>query len=509
MSSSLTFGPFTLDPRGKLLFCDGQAVPLGARAAALLQTLLDAKGDPVTKSDLMDHAWPGLAVEESNLAVQIAALRKVLGVRSDGADWIGTVPRVGYRLFRGMASPTEEADPLGGLPALAVLPFTNLSADPDQAYFADGVVDDLITALSRFRSFAVIARNSSFTYRGRAVDVRRIGEELGVRYVLEGSVRRAGNRLRINAQLVDAETGSHLWAQNFDGGVEDIFAVQDEITNGVVAVVGPMIRQAEIERSRIERPESLAAHDLYLRALQQVEKRREPDNVRGLDLLERAIVLDPRNATILATAAMGYEHRVTVGWPSLSADDRARSLELAEAALAIRRDDPSVLSLTGLVFILVGNEHDKGLQLLNLAVTANPNDVQVLTNAGVAHIMGGDLDEAVSHFQKVIRLNPWDSVTAHIGCGHVEMCRGNYEQALDWGSRALAMNSHFAPAHWIYIAANAQLGRMDAAREAVAAYRATTPNTTLATIRNGVRPKYPERVEVLYEGMRASGMPEN
>ncbi len=508
MTGALTFGPFTLDPRERLLFRDGRVVPLGARTAALLEALVAAEGNPVTKSALMDQAWPGLAVEESNLGVQIAALRKTLGTRPDGADWIATVPRVGYRLFRGTAGSSVDADPLGGLPALAVLPFTNLSADPEQEYFADGVVDDLITALSRFRSFAVIARNSSFAYKGRAVDVRRVGEELGVRYALEGSVRRAGNRLRINAQLVDAEIGSHLWAQNFDGGVEDIFSVQDQITDAVVAVVGPMISEAEIERSRRDRPESVAPYDLYLRALHRLRARREPDNALALDLLERAISLDPRNATILATAADGYQHRVTVGWPSLSANDRARALELAHAALAIRRDDPTVLALAAMVLILTGSDHDRGLQLLNLAVTANPNDVQTLTSAGVAHIFCGDLDEAVTHFHKIIRLNPWDSVTALIGRGHVEMCRGNYEAALDWAARAHAMNSDFGVAHWILIASNAHMGRMEAARAAVAAYRATAPGTTLTTIRSGVQAKDPRRLEILYEGMLIAGMPE-
>lgn len=199
-----SFGPFVLDAGRGLLQRDGKSVAIGQRGRALLEALLDAEGGTVTKADLMDRAWPGTIVEEGNLTVQIAALRKSLGTAPDGQEWIATVPRQGYRLIR-PASAAREADAvLSAKPALAVLPFANLSGDPDQDWFADGVVEDIITALSRFRSFAAIARNSSFVYKGRAVDIRQVAKELGVRYVLEGSVRRAGDRLRITAQLVEA-----------------------------------------------------------------------------------------------------------------------------------------------------------------------------------------------------------------------------------------------------------------------------------------------------------------
>ena len=214
----------------------------------------------------------------------------------------------------------------GEFPSVAVLPFQNMSSDPEQEYFADGVVEDLITALSRFKSFAVIARNSSFVYKGRSIDVRQVAKELGVRYVLEGSVRRAGSRLRITAQLVDGATGAHLWANKFDGAVEDIFDVQDKITEGVVAVVEPQIQQAEIKRSRRERPESLAAYDLYLRGLEKLYLDRPEDNATALEILERAIALEPGYAIALAYAAHGYEHRVGMGWPPFGEDDAKRSL---------------------------------------------------------------------------------------------------------------------------------------------------------------------------------------
>ena len=221
----------------------------------------------------MDAAWPGTAVEESNLSVQIASLRKLLGPSPDGGEWIATIPRVGYRFVAepeaAVPAQTQAARSEPVIPSLAVLPFQNLSGDPEQDYFADGVVEDIITALSRFKSFAVIARNSRFVYKGRAVDVRQVAKELGVRYVLEGSVRRAGDRLRITAQLVDGVTGAHLWADKFDGAVEDVFDFQDRITESVATVVEPHIQTAEIERSRRERPRSIAAYDIYLQGAAQ------------------------------------------------------------------------------------------------------------------------------------------------------------------------------------------------------------------------------------------------
>jgi TolB-like protein len=255
---AIAFGPFLLNPDNGTLFRDGELVAIGQRGALLLGALLRSPGEVLTKAELMDAAWPETAIEESNLPVQIASLRKLLGRSPDGGEWIATVPRIGYRFVGELKAtmsahrPAARAETV--LPSLAVLPFHNLSRDAEQDYLADGVVEDIITALSRFKSFAVIARNSSFVYKSRAVDVRQVATELGVRYVLEGSVRRAGDRLRIIAQLVDGTSGAHLWADKFDGVIKDVFEVQDRITDSVVEVLEPQIRRAEIERSRRKPP---------------------------------------------------------------------------------------------------------------------------------------------------------------------------------------------------------------------------------------------------------------
>ncbi|MEX0851746.1 MAG: adenylate/guanylate cyclase domain-containing protein [Bauldia sp.] len=395
----------------------------------------------------------------------------------------------------------------GVLPSLAVLPFQNMSGDPEQDYFADGVVEDLTTGLSRFKSFAVIARNSSFVYKGRAIDVRQVARDLGCRYVVEGSVRRAGSRLRIAAQLIDGGTGSHLWANNFDGTVADIFDMQDRITESVVAVVEPKIQQAEIDRSRRERPESLDAYDLYLRAMAKLGTLRPEDSAAGLALLDRVIAMDPGYARAIAMAAWGYEHRIHMGLPPLGANDEQRCLELARAALAIARDDALILAHCGVILQLVAHDYEQGLLTIKRAVEMNPNDVGCVFFAGVGHLKGGSLDEAMTFFKRATRLDP-SSGPPKSGVAHVHLCLGHYEEALEWAGRSLTINPNFGWTHWVLIAGNMLLGRADEARRALATYRATAPEATLARIRSGQHTKDPHRRDVLVEGLRLAGMPE-
>ena len=394
----------------------------------------------------------------------------------------------------------------GGLPLLAVLPFQNMSGDAEQEYFADGVVEDLITALSRFKSFAVIARNSSFVYKGRAVDVRQFAREVGVRYVVEGSVRRSGNRLRIAAQLLDGTNGAHLWAHNFDGAVEDVFDVQDRITEGVVAVVEPKVQRAEIDRSRRERPESLDAYDLYLRALQKINTSRPDDNAAGLELLDRAIAQEPGYAIALALAANGLQHRLTMGWPAMTDDDEGKCLRLAREALAIGGDDPMVLARCGLVLLLVGHEYDRGLQILKRALAANPNDVLVLSHIGIANVLSGSLDEAVALLHRAIDLSPGDAWSGMTGLAEAHLCLGQYEDALEWAGRSLAENPNFNVTYWILIAAKAHLGRMDEARQELATLQAMAPGVSIARL--GLHAKDQRSNDVITEGLRLAGMPE-
>ena len=395
-------------------------------------------------------------------------------------------------------------------PALAVLPFQNMSADREQDYFADGIVEDIITGLSRFRSFAVIARNSSFVYKGRAVDVRKAASELGVRYVLEGSVRRAGSRLRITAQLIEGETGVHLWAQHFDGSLEDIFDVQDRITENVVGIVEPRVTRAEIQRARRKPPDSLDAYDLYLQAMPDVYAMRPEGNANAIRLLEQAALLDPSFALGVAMAGMAYLARITMQLPGAAAEDRDRCIRHARAALAIGSDDSTVLSNCGFLLLEIGLQYDEGFALLKRAVIENPNHVGALTNIGIACLLSGDLEEGVVHLERAIRLNPNDIGTHWqlTGIAHIRVAQGRYEEALKVASRSLAINNGYDATYWMLIAASAYLGRTDDAHRHLAALQVISPGANLARIRRGQHSRDPHRIDVLIDGMRLAGMPE-
>ena len=506
----VSFGALTFDQQRGTLSKVGNPLNISERAISLLATLIEADGQAVSKTDLMAKAWPGMIVEEGNLTVQIAALRKALGMDAAGNDWIVTVPRVGYRLLAPQIEATKTAEPMV-LPSLAVLPFANLSGDLEQEYFADGVVEDIITALSRFKSFAVIARNSSFTYKGRAVDVRQVASELGVRYILEGSVRRSGSKLRISAQLVDGQSAANLWAQNFDGALDDVFAFQDRIAEGVVSIAEPNIREAEISRSRRERPQSLAAYDLYLKAQAlrwHLASLGEFEEVN--DLLSAALVIEPNNASYLALAAWSLHAPNIGGWEPIAADRRLLCAKYIERALRYAGDDATALSQCSLILSHGLHEYDRGIEIGRRAIDANPNDINAVNHAGVNALHFGDPDDALIYFQRAIRLNPRDVSVAWplTGCAHAEMIKGNFAAALSWAERSFALNPQFIFTYWMLIAANAQLDKIDEARRWLVKFRALNPEVTVTSIRAGQPSKHPSGMAAIVGGLRLAGLPE-
>ena len=286
-----SFGRFRLDVDRRELTCDGVRVQLGSRALDILCALACANGEIVSKDKLMSRVWPDIAVEEGNIHVHVSALRKALEDGKDAQTYVVTVPGRGYRLvgLQPVSSISRSSDARKSLtvpdrPSIAVLPFSNLSCDPDQEYFADGIVEEITTALSRIRWLFVIARNSSFVFKGRAVDVKEIGHQLGVRYVLEGSIRKAANRVRVNAQLIDAGSGAHLWADRFDGSLENVFDLQDQVTASVVGAIAPKLQQAEIERARRKPTENLDAYDYFLRGTASLYRWTREGNAEALML---------------------------------------------------------------------------------------------------------------------------------------------------------------------------------------------------------------------------------
>ena len=507
---STSFGNFTLDvSRGELLK-HGNSVNVSQRAITLLAVLIEANGQAVSKNTLIEKAWPGMIVEEGNLTVQIAALRKALGATEDGNDWIITVPRVGYRLLQEQTrAPAAIEQPV--LPSLAVLPFQNLSGDVEQDYFADGVVEDIITALSRFKSFAVIARNSTFVYKGRNVDVRQVASELAVKYVLVGSIRRHGERLRITAQLVDGVTGSQIWAESFDGQRQDVFDFQDRITESVVAVVEPKIQQIEIERSRRERPGSPVAYDLYLEAMALQQPGVTPEKyLASTTLFAEVLKIEPNNPTYLASAAHTLNMPILKGWNVETVESRQSIADYIERALAVSGDDANVLALCANTLVQGLKQYGRGLELAGHAVFANPYNFYAVIVAGVTNLHCGDIDAALQYYHRAIRLSPRDRSTswAQAGIAHAQMIRGDYHAALHWVEKSLALNPHYSPAHWMLIAGHAHLGNIVEAQRFLAEFRQREPAVTIARIQTGQPAKDPSRMAAILEGLRLAGLPE-
>lgn len=497
----------------------GQHVELRRRSLELLFYLAQHHDRVISKDELISENWKGLAVTDDSVVKCISDIRQALGPGL--RDTIRTVSGRGYMLSGWRSDPSgprltfddaDEAPPprtANGpvLPSLAVLPFENMSGEIEQDYFADGVVEDIITALSKFRSFAVIARNSSFIYKGRTVDVRQVARELGVRYVLSGSVRRAGNRLRITGQLVDGVTGAQLWAQHFDGAVDDVFEFQDRITENVVGIVEPHVQQAELERSRRERPHSLAGYDLYLRALPKFMVMSARDSEEASALIESALTLEPDNATYLALALNLLHLRFVFNRPSLRPDDRERGLDYANRALVNGSADATVLAQAGSALLEQFGDYDRGLAIVRRAAEVNPNNFFVLAKAGVGELHCGDLDTALSLFHRAARLNPAaDAFFPLTGVAHVHLARGDYEQAVVWAGKSLALNPGYDCAYWMMAAGNAHLGRLDLARHYCRQLMALSPGTTITGIRAGQPAKFPGRIEAVLEGLRLAGM---
>jgi len=501
-----TFGPFAFDRARMTLVRDGRPIALGSRGAALLASLADAQGGVVTKETLMQAAWPGTIVEEANLTVQIAALRRALAAWADGEEWIVTVPRAGYRL----ALPVEEGAATPGAPAVAVLPFDNLSADPEQSFMADGIVEDIITALSRFRTFAVVARNSTFAYKGRAIDVREVARDLGVRYVLEGSVRRSGDKVRVSAQLIEGATGAHLWAETFDGAATDIFEFQDKITNSVIGLIEPRIRKAEIDRARRKRPESLDAWDLYVQAVPLVYGAKVPAYTEAIDMLHRALALAPDYGPALAFASWAHEKRKTfAGTAPSGVDDVEMALAFAERALAVDPDDALAMALLGWERILFHLDYSR-LDLCTRAAELNPNNRAVLDLAAVAHMHAGDLDKVLAYAMHALELSPGAPdaymCMTHISSAH--LCSGRFAEAAMWAQRSIDLEKEFVFNYLHLAISKAHLGELDAARAAMKTTLALRPDFNMKNQTEGDPMLFADRKKIWNEGCRLAGMPE-
>jgi TolB-like protein/DNA-binding winged helix-turn-helix (wHTH) protein/Tfp pilus assembly protein PilF len=525
----LSFGRWRLLPGSRRLLAGDVPIPLGSRAFDLLLALVEAGGALVTKDDLLRRLWPGTVVEENNLQVQVSALRKALG--EDAPRLIATIPGRGYR-FTGMVqapgppapavapavAPAAALPPSGGpesvppppasRPMLAVLPFANMTGDPEQEYFADGMTEDLTTALSHLRWFAVIARNSAFTYKGRAVDVRQVGRELGVGYVLEGSVRKAGGRVRISAQLCEVETGRHVWAERFDGDLADIFDLQDRVTEAVVGAIEPSLRLAEVERARSRPTESLTAYDLYLRALPQRFLTRE-GNDEALRLLRRAIALDP--GFVAAKGALAGLHTIRFAQAWAEESDLAEAVRLArEVAEGGGEDDPSALAWAAHALAYLARDYGTGLAAADRALALAPNSAPVLLINGWVRTYVSDPETAIDCLARAMRLSPVDPAKFYFftALSLAHLVAGRHAEAADWARRALRDRPTYLAANRLLATNLARLGRREEAAEALRALLAVAPGYTVAKAAVHLALRDAPAREVFLGGLRMAGLPE-
>ena len=526
MAATYILGPFRLDAETDTLFRGSEPVSLGHRAVALLRVLVEKRGVPVSKDALMEAAWAGLTVEESNLAVQIAALRRVFGEEPGGENWIETLPRRGYR-FVGPASIRDQAavtaasqaanfpdssnPTLPDRPSIAVLPFQNISADPEQEYFADGMADEIITALSRFPSLFVIARNSSFTYKGRAVDVKQVARELGVRYVLEGSVRKAGNRVRFIGQLIDATTGGNIWADRFDGALEDVFDLQDQVTARAVGAIEPRLQRAEIERARRKPTESLDAYDYFLRGMASFHLHNRDSLLEAVRLFVRATELDPNYASPYGMASWSGALRNSHGWMVDRESEIADAVRLARRAVALGKDDPTALWSGGLSLAYLAKEVEAGAAYIDRALVLNPNLAASWNASGWVHMYLGEYASAIEHFERAMRLSPLDPLTyfAFTGMAFAHAFAGRYDEAISWATKALHEQPNWATALRVAASANALSDRMVEARAAMACLREVDPALRLGNLDRVAPPfRRPEDRVRFIESLRKAGLPE-
>jgi TolB-like protein/class 3 adenylate cyclase len=397
-------------------------------------------------------------------------------------------------------------------PSIAVLPFQNMSVDPEQDYFADGMVEEIITALSHFRQLFVIARNSSFTYKGRAVDVKQVGRELGVRYVLEGSVRKAENRMRITGQLVDTATGAHLWAERFDGALGDIFALQDQMTASVVGAIAPEVEKAEIERAKRKPTDSLDAYSLYLRGLAKFYEYGSPQaNDAALRLFNTAIELDPDFASAYGRAATCHVAAKTNGWFLSSANDVAEVARLVQRAIDLGKDDAFAFAAGGFALAFVVRDLGLGAALIDRALVLNPNLAGAWSFGGWTKVWLGEPGAAIDRFARAMRLSPLDPFMAGMraGSAYAHFFLGHYDEAATWAATALQNNPDFQTGLRVDAASNAMAGRLEQARKAIARLRQLNPSQRISTL-NDVRGPYRrvEDVSRYEEGLRRAGLPE-
>ena len=515
-----SFEDFALDAGRRELRRGGNLVAVEPKVFDLLMHLIANRERVVSKDDLIAAVWDGRIVSDAALTTAINAGRTALGDSGEAQRLIKTLPRKGFRFVGDVRGAKPDAVPADApliapafpnKPSIAVLPFSNLSADAEQEYFADGIVEEMITELSRMRWLFVIARNSSFIYKGRSVDVKQVGQELGVRYVLQGSVRRAAQRLRITAQLVDATTGANLWADRFEGTLEDIFDLQDKVTASVINAVSPQLEKAEIARVRRKPTESADAYDTYLRGIAAFHLWTHDGTEEALRHFYRAIELGPDLAAAYAMAATAYARRKGSGWVKDRDREIAEIKRLARQAARLGPNDAVALSFSGFSLAQTAGELDDGAGLVDRALQLNPNLAPALVCSGWVNVWRGEQDLAIEHVSLAMRLSPLDPFTHMmlIAAAHAHFFAGRFEESAHSAELALRVNSEARPGVRIAAASYAMAGRDAEARKMLARYLQLDPARRVSNLRETLGAYRHEKHMAQYENaLRLAGLPE-
>ncbi|MGO4366281.1 winged helix-turn-helix domain-containing tetratricopeptide repeat protein [Pseudomonas sp. PAB10] len=528
------FEDYLLDEERRELTLRGQVVAVGPQVFDLLLLFVNNPDRVISKDDLLRAVWNGRIVSESTINSHINAVRKAIGDTGEEQRLVRTVARKGYRFVGqikvggiGEAQQPDQpaideharTDPkempssslvLPDKPSITVLPFQNLSGDPEQEYFADGIVEDIIAALSRIRWLFVIARNSSFTYKGRTVDAKGISQELGVRYVLEGSVRKCGNKVRITGQLIDATNGTHIWAERFEGALNDIFELQDQITESVVGAIAPQLERAEIERAKRKPTESLDAYDYYLRAMAKLHNGTREAIDQALPLFYKAIDLDPEFASAYGMAAWCHFWRKLNGWMTNRTIEIAEGVRLARLAVTLGRDDAVALTRGGHALSHLAGDVDGGIALLDRARLLNPNLAPAWYLGGILRALRGETDAAIEHLAHAIRLSPLDPemFRMQVGMALAHFFAGRFDPTTEWAEKALGNLPSFLAPVALVAASHALSGRMDKAGLAMQRLRELDPSLRLSNLKDWLPIQRSEDFARFVDGLRLAGLPE-
>ncbi|WP_431016211.1 winged helix-turn-helix domain-containing tetratricopeptide repeat protein [Bradyrhizobium pachyrhizi] len=516
------FGEYSFDVDRREVHRGVDVVSVAPQVFDLIDYLIRNRDRVASKDDLIRAIWNGRIVSDAALTTRLNAARIALGDSGEEQRFIKTLPRKGFRFVGAVREELEQVDAavtdhqqvelqqpdlaLPDKPSIAVLQFENMSVDPEQEFFAEGMVEEIITALSRFRSLFVISRNSSFTFKGRAVDIKEVGRRLGVRYVLGGAVRKASGKVRITGQLIDAVTGAHLWADRFERDLTDVFSLQDEVTLAVVSAIQPKMLQTEIAMATRRRPENLTAYDFFLRAIHQYHLTTRESLAEAIKLAHRALELDPGFGSAAALAGDCHASNVALGYANDPQFDCKEAVRLARLALSIDDGDPDTLSRIAVILAGMVGDSEAEIEMADRAVALNPNSWRTWNNRGWVYILAGLPEEAIRSFERAVRTSPVDPLLhmTFFGIGNALLRLSRFDEAIVLFKKALRHNPSFTPAYRGLASAFAHLGRDAEAHEAAGRVLEVDPAFTISAWIAQV----PKHSTLFVEGLRKAGLPE-